>query len=709
MNRPLKTLLCLLFAGAMFSIGMANTWADEGDLTSTEGSSTPASEPEPTEPVPSQSEVEVPAQPEDIEAIPTEESTDSAQPDGASSAEPEITEPSAGGDAAPTTEAGLAIEVKYQSLGGEDGSLGLVRGDLVYDFEGAYQSYDRGLISWAPDTGAHALFGNTAEKWISQELDEVGFPVSDEEESGAIGVSRVALENGLIVNSSQHGAKLVSGAILERYRAMGEEDGVLGIPITDEQDGSVEGSRISQFAKGIILWSEGTGAREVHGSIKSKYVSLGRESGDLGLPVSDEMTFHGGRISKFQGEVIAWTSATRARVLYGDVAEKWLELGAKYSGFPRYDEYDSQKSGVTRALLQKGLIVNSLDYGAKLVRGSILSRYRKMGEENGVLGVPTSDEQDGYAAGTRISHFKKGMIVWSQSTGAWELHGSIAKKYRWLGREGGKLGLPVSNEENYHGGRISRFQRGVIVWTSKHGAYAIRNGMFTVYNTRGAWSSGVGFPTSDERTVGSKHYQQDFENARLELIRGENVMRVKSNPYVKRTSSADVRYTYRSGCPVGPSQLRTVAMNYYGYDGKVHRGWIIVRDWSVNRVITAFDYAAWRSFPIYQMRNPNTWRGNDPSMMYANNTSGFNCRKVVGNPYSTSPHSYGTAIDINTVQNPYYDGKKWWPSNGTRWISQRSGKGVLSGSDPMTRGMVNNGYFWGGKWRNKDYQHFQIN
>ena len=62
------------------------------------------------------------------------------------------------------------------------------------------------------------------------------------------------------------------------------------------------------------------------------------------------------------------------------------------------------------------------------------------------------------------------------------------------------------------------------------------------------------------------------------------------------------------------------------------------------------------------MNNPNVYGGNDPRQMAADNTSGFNCRKVVGNPYKMSPHSYGIALDVNTVQNPYRDDRgKWWP------------------------------------------------
>ena len=42
----------------------------------------------------------------------------------------------------------------------------------------------------------------------------------------------------------------------------------------------------------------------------------------------------------------------------------------------------------------------------------------------------------------------------------------------------------------------------------------------------------------------------------------------------------------------------------------------------------------------------------DLAAMRADNTSAFNCRPVTGNPYRVSQHSYGNAIDINTVREP---------------------------------------------------------
>jgi hypothetical protein len=44
------------------------------------------------------------------------------------------------------------------------------------------------------------------------------------------------------------------------------------------------------------------------------------------------------------------------------------------------------------------------------------------------------------------------------------------------------------------------------------------------------------------------------------------------NAVITQTTSADVEKTYHAGCPVGPSKLRTVTMNFYGLDKKMHRG-----------------------------------------------------------------------------------------------------------------------------------------
>jgi D-alanyl-D-alanine carboxypeptidase-like protein len=183
-------------------------------------------------------------------------------------------------------------------------------------------------------------------------------------------------------------------------------------------------------------------------------------------------------------------------------------------------------------------------------------------------------------------------------------------------------------------------------------------------------------------------------------------------PVITPTTSADVAKTYHSGCPVGPSKLRTIRMNFYGRDAKMHRGVLIVRSDLTTEVNRGFASALAHRYPVAKMNNPNVYGGNDPVQMEANNSSAFNCRKVVGNPYRMSPHSYGIAIDVNTVQNPYRDRNgKWWPENGKPYIKRSPRRpGMLFSDSYLTKSLRGDDFFWGGFWYpGRDYQHFQYN
>src|SRR5699024_8758030 len=69
-------------------------------------------------------------------------------------------------------------------------------------------------------------------------------------------------------------------------------------------------------------------------------------------------------------------------------------------------------------------------YGDHIVYGSILSRYTVMGRDGGRLGWPTSDEKKGPLPGTRVNTFAGGRIIWtSGGTGAWPLWGAFGRLY----------------------------------------------------------------------------------------------------------------------------------------------------------------------------------------------------------------------------------------------------------------------------------------
>ena len=100
----------------------------------------------------------------------------------------------------------------------------------------------------------------------------------------------------------------------------------------------------------------------------------------------------------------------------------------------------------------------------------------------------------------------------------------------------------------------------------------------------------------------------------------------------------------------------------------------------------------------------------DKAAMRAGNTSAFNCRPVVGNPYRISQHSYGNAIDINTIENPYVTGGQVYPAGSGKYLDRspyRRGM-ILSGGVIASR-MRSAGWLWGARWSHPDYQYLSSN
>lgn len=115
-------------------------------------------------------------------------------------------------------------------------------------------------------------------------------------------------------------------------------------------------------------------------------------------------------------------------------------------------------------------------------------------------------------------------------------------------------------------------------------------------------------------------------------------------------------------------------------------------------------------YPFQEIALVDTYGGDDDKSMAANNTSAFNCRLTTGGT-SLSAHSYGTAIDINPVQNPYVKGTLTLPPAGKAFDepAERAagGPGVIVADDVVVSAFKAIGWKWGGEWTSlKDYQHF---
>jgi D-alanyl-D-alanine carboxypeptidase len=169
---------------------------------------------------------------------------------------------------------------------------------------------------------------------------------------------------------------------------------------------------------------------------------------------------------------------------------------------------------------------------------------------------------------------------------------------------------------------------------------------------------------------------------------------------------AELRHSYRAGCPVAPRDLRTVRLTHWGFDGRTHEGRLVVHRRVAGDVVAVFARLYSVRFPIRRMVPVSAYRGSDDASMAADNTSAFNCR-FVGGTTRWSMHAYGEAIDLNPVENPYVQGARVSPPAGRRYVDRRPRPGVIVAGSLVVDAFAAVRWKWGGRWTSsKDYQHF---
>lgn len=163
------------------------------------------------------------------------------------------------------------------------------------------------------------------------------------------------------------------------------------------------------------------------------------------------------------------------------------------------------------------------------------------------------------------------------------------------------------------------------------------------------------------------------------------------------------------GCP-GRAALSLLTIPHHDFTGDRRDGHLVVAAAEAETLLDIFAELFAAGYPIQQMRPVHEFGGNDDLSMAANNTSAFNCR-TVGGGTRLSDHAFGTAVDINPVQNPYVTKHGTAPAAGADFddAAERGPgmPGVIRAGDAVVRAFTTRGWGWGGTWRNsKDYQHF---
>ena len=171
--------------------------------------------------------------------------------------------------------------------------------------------------------------------------------------------------------------------------------------------------------------------------------------------------------------------------------------------------------------------------------------------------------------------------------------------------------------------------------------------------------------------------------------------------------------SWRKGCPVSLGNLRYLKLTHIDFNGKDKRGEIIVHKDVAHEVKEIFSKLYEMEYPIRKMRLVCDYKGSDWQSIEADNTSAFNCRNATGSK-KWSKHSYGKAIDINPIENPYIARSGRISHKASLKYRKRvhknptyADKAVLLKNDKATKIFKKYGWKWGGDWSGvKDYQHF---
>jgi D-alanyl-D-alanine carboxypeptidase len=179
---------------------------------------------------------------------------------------------------------------------------------------------------------------------------------------------------------------------------------------------------------------------------------------------------------------------------------------------------------------------------------------------------------------------------------------------------------------------------------------------------------------------------------------------------VQPVTAAELGPSWHPGCPIDPGQLRRVEVDYLGFDGRTHRGALIVHQELAAEVVAIFDELLRMQYPIERVRPADAYPGADDELsMEDNNTSAYNCRDIPDTG-RWSQHAFGRAIDLNPLLNPEIDSAgAVQPKNAGPYVDRtRSDPGVLHPNDAAVRAFTQRGWRWGGDWHTPvDYQHFE--
>ena len=170
--------------------------------------------------------------------------------------------------------------------------------------------------------------------------------------------------------------------------------------------------------------------------------------------------------------------------------------------------------------------------------------------------------------------------------------------------------------------------------------------------------------------------------------------------------------SYQENNEISRENLRYLRVLHIETNGNTYVGEMIVNESISEDVLEIMQELYRAAYPIEKMVLIDEYGGDDEASMEANNTSAFNYRNISGSG-KLSKHSYGLAIDVNPLYNPYVkntaDVTICQPQNALDYMDRsREFSYKIDENDLCYQLFTAHGFTWGGSWNSvKDYQHFE--
>lgn len=158
--------------------------------------------------------------------------------------------------------------------------------------------------------------------------------------------------------------------------------------------------------------------------------------------------------------------------------------------------------------------------------------------------------------------------------------------------------------------------------------------------------------------------------------------------------------------------LEILNVLYYDFNNEIKEGQLVCNKIISNKLLGIFKILFQNNYKIEKIKLIDEYDFDDIKSMEDNNTSCYNYRKIL-NTNRLSKHTYGLAIDINPLFNPYITLNKnneieIYPINSRKYIDRtKNFEHKIDENDLCYKLFIDNGFDWGGHWNNPDYQHFE--